>query len=125
MTDEHQEKAYQNGKKAEREAVPFLQRLFDTVELIDAGYDFLADNSIPIEVKSCQEWQATAHTTTGRRHGRFILMENQHQDLIQNNGLYMFIIHEDDGRVQVRLKRPHSITYRRGLPIKDIFPERV
>ena len=124
MTDEHQEKAYQNGKRGEREAAPFLQRLLDRIEFINAGYDYLANNSIPIEVKSCQEWQATAHTSSKRRRGRFILVEKQHQDLIESGGFYMFIVHEDDGHIRVRLKDPHHIAYKRGLSIKSVFPER-
>jgi len=106
------EKAYLNGQKAEELA----RDLYDVI--LSNG---LIDGQIvgkPVEIKACQEW----HRNGGKRcRGRFVLEREQHDYLIENNGLYLFVVFAEDGGVMSKLVRAEDVQFKRKLSWPAIF----
>lgn len=76
-----------------------------------APIDLILPDGMPVEVKACARWIGTAHTSTGRRRGRFVFMASQHRRLIHSGGYYLLVLLESSGAV-ARVKT---------VPAEDIF----
>lgn len=63
---------------------------FDYKGLID-----LTINGVRVEIKSCQDKIKDNHNSAGTRSGRFCFKDIQHQELIENQGEYILLVHRD------------------------------
>jgi len=84
-----------NGQWAEAYAYNRLLHMYpnERVLFVDTLYDILIEG-VPVEVKSCQRYVKAVDRRGGKRRGRFKLEKEQHEYLIKNNGLYLFIVHD-------------------------------
>lgn len=99
------QQARANGIIGERVVENLLDCTVDTNALIDVfvGLD------VPLEVKTCVRWSRSAHTTTGRRRGRFTLLPEQHRRLLSNNGYYAFCLLDDCDIVKIKVVRATEV----------------
>lgn len=87
-------KAKRNGDITEELAKKFLRQFFSKIiQNFSVFYDFLVNESTPIEVKSCQAHIEDYSLPTRVRKGRFCFDEEQHKYLKKNGGYYLFIVH--------------------------------
>lgn len=105
------ERAYLNGQRAE-ELARDLYNVILSNGLIDGQID-----GKPVEIKACQEWHRNG---VGRCRGRFTLDREQHEFLVKNKGLYLFVVFTENG-VKSKLVRAAEIQYRRKLGWPAIF----
>ena len=93
MTDvTRNRKAAANGTAGEQAALLWLKtrRPQTRVKILNSLLDLLLDNTTA-EIKTCAEFIA-APEKTGRRAGRFLLNEDQHANLTDSDGLYIFVV---------------------------------
>lgn len=115
--------ASNNGKESEILAEAQLERVasqdlrvkIGSVEYVDELVDFYSENGIPIEVKSCQEWQGRADNYGDKRLGRFVLDKEQHDFLTHKQGYYFFIVKAGSLVLRAKLLRADEITFQRLL----------
>ena len=81
-------RAYDNGIVGERIAESILQLPVNSSAILD----IIPSRGPPIEVKTCQIWVKTEHTSKQRRRGRFNLAGYQHRALCAAGGYYLFIL---------------------------------
>jgi hypothetical protein len=86
----HNSTASRNGHTIESWVCDFLGIPHDPNVIADAILD-----GHPLEIKSCQEWIGDSSHTNCRRSGRFQFNEEQHKYLVENNGIYAFVVHVD------------------------------
>lgn len=92
--------AHRNGRTAETTICDYLGIEHDYKGIVDAELD-----GHPLEIKSCQEYIGDSSHNNGRRSGRFQLNEEQHQYLVENDGIYAFVVHCDGEIKRTCLKR--------------------
>lgn len=98
-TPESNRTAYQNGKFCEeklRELLPEFEYLGEEIDGV------LTFNGKPAEVKSCQR-TVINNSNTGERSGRFWFKGSQHEELIENDGVYILLVHEGEKVVSTRI----------------------
>lgn len=100
-TPESARAAQNNGKFCEeklRELLPEFEYFGESIDGI------LTFNGKPAEVKSCQR---TTHNKAGRleRSGRFWFKGSQHEELVEQDGVYIFLVHEGEKLVSSRIAR--------------------
>lgn len=81
-------RAYDNGITGERIAESILNLPVDSTAILD----IIPPRGPPIEIKTCQMWVKTEHTSKQRRRGRFNLAGHQHRALCAAGGYYLFIL---------------------------------
>lgn len=81
-------RAHDNGIVGERIAEFILQLPVDSTAILDIN----PPRGPPIEVKTCQTWVKTEHTSKQRRRGRFNIVGDQHRALCAAGGYYLFIL---------------------------------
>jgi len=109
------EKARRNGWKNEQEAMTLLFLVMDKaerIEYVNKLFDILVNDTVPVEVKSCQEWIKDSSTSTKRRRGRFWLSKEQHDYLVANNGYYFFIVELENGRKLFKLVKAEDLEFK-------------
>lgn len=89
MTTESQTAASQNGCTMEG----IIKQLYPGAKLEYTGLIDATINGVRVEIKSCQEHVRDSNNSGGTRSGRFVFNEEQHQALIENNGEYIFLVH--------------------------------
>ncbi len=105
------EKAYMNGLKAE-ELARDLYNVILSNGLVDGKID-----GRPVEIKACQEWHSNGDK---RCRGRFVLDRVQHEHLVKNGGLYLFVVFTDRG-VMSKLIEAEKIQFKRKLCWTAVF----
>jgi hypothetical protein len=100
-TPESGKVAYENGKFCEKKLLELLPEFEYFGEEIDGVLTF---NGKPAEVKSCQR---TTHYKKGScaRSGRFWFKGSQHEELVDQDGVYIFLVHEGEILVSSRIVR--------------------
>lgn len=56
-----------------------------------------AENPVPVDIKTCQEWLAVTGSNGNRRRGRFFIRRGAHERLVDLGGLYLFGVLDGDG----------------------------
>jgi len=108
-------KARRNGWKNEKEAMTLLFLVMDEaerVEYVNKLFDILVNDTVPVEVKSCQEWVKDSSNSTKRRRGRFWLSKEQHEYLVANGGYYFFIVELQDNRKLFKLVKAEDLEFK-------------
>jgi len=116
--------AKQNGMKAEEIAVQYLSTFFDDgelIEIVNSIIDIVINDSIPVEVKSCQEKIKDASESKGYRAGRFTLNKEQHNYLVSRKGYYLFIVFLENGNCLIRFVKASLIPYKQKLTWWKLF----
>jgi len=91
--------------------------LFGENAAVHALIDYQDVNGAPVEVKACRRWIRSAHVTTARRRGRFMLNGEQHAALTASGGYYLFVLLDDEGRaVSAKCTPAATVTYARLTP---------
>jgi len=109
-------KARHNGLKHEKEAMTLLFLVMDEavrLEYVNKLFDILVNDTVPVEVKSCQEWVKDSSVSTKRRRGRFQFSKEQHEYLVANNGYYFFIVELENGRKLFKLVKAEDLEFKR------------
>jgi hypothetical protein len=89
-------KARHNGEWAENTAKETLETLCYNVEVLNHTIDLRINRKVAVEVKSCQANIKARERSGRRRSGRFALEKEQHNELADQNGLYLFIVHNEN-----------------------------
>lgn len=89
MSVESQTAAAQNGCTMEH----IIQRLYPNAKLEYTGIIDATIDGVRVEIKSCQDRVRDSNNSGGTRSGRFVFSEEQHKTLIENNGEYIFLVH--------------------------------
>ena len=92
--------AYHNGKFCEKKLLELLPEFEYTGEHIDGVLTF---NGKPAEVKSCQKQILRTERKGGVRSGRFWFTDSQHEELVDQDGVYIFLVHEGKTLVSSRI----------------------
>jgi len=81
--------AKSNGETAEQFAIEEFELTPSDKKLFDA---YMGD--VPVEIKCCQKYQRNGKRNGKQTyiHGRFTLCEAQHEYLVENDGVYLFIV---------------------------------
>lgn len=98
-----------NGNWGELRALEILNEKFNDVQYVNELIDFYADDGIPIEVKTCQEWINRVDDIGELRHGRFTFVKEQHEYLLCQDGYYLFIVRNGDMIVRSRLLKADDV----------------
>jgi hypothetical protein len=96
--------ASRNGRTIESTICDYLGITHNCNDIVDAELD-----GHPLEIKSCQEYIGDSSHNNGRRSGRFQLNEEQHQYLVENDGIYAFVVHCDGEIKRTCIKKASSI----------------
>lgn len=107
-------RAKANGDFGEKAAQKLLLNRFRSVKYTNQLIDYYAENKIPIEVKTCQEYIKRGYDRKGRvkeRAGRFTFDKDQHLELIHKNGYYLFLVKNESMIVRGQLVRARDIAY--------------
>jgi hypothetical protein len=84
--------ASQNGCEMEN----IIKILYPGAQFEYRGLIDLHINGKPVEIKSCQMRTIDrSHGNNKSRSGRFIFIDFQHQHLLENNGEYILLVHEE------------------------------
>jgi hypothetical protein len=83
--------AQQNGQTMEE----IIKILYPEAKFEFRGLIDLHINGKPVEIKSCQTKTIDRSHGNKSRSGRFIFVDYQHQHLLENNGEYIFLVHEE------------------------------
>ena len=81
--------------------------------------DIVPNQGPPVEVKTCQAWVKTEHTSNNRRRGRFNLVGKQHRALYERGGYYLFVLLDDDEKPIAASCLPASSIYHPSLHSKN------
>jgi len=109
-------KAITNGTWGEQQAGRILEDKFGQVDYINDLIDYYLNDKTPIEVKTCQVRINTGIEKYPTRPGKFSLRKDQHDFLLQNNGLYIFIVKNE------RLVHGYKIVPASKIPFKMNIP---
>jgi hypothetical protein len=115
------QKAQENGEWGEQRAGKILSTKYANVQQVNDIMDFLVNHKIPIEVKTCQKLIKTGVEKYAERNGRFVLNLEQDAYLKLNNGLYIFIVKNDNLVFGYKMMAAKDIPYRRNLPWNKII----
>lgn len=103
--------ASQNGLFCEEYAKRMFPGLVWKDELCDAEY-----GNVPVDIKGCEAWYARNDMPNAtRRAGRFTLLEEQHAELMEKGGFYLFIIHIGELIVKSILVSASKIPFHRQV----------
>lgn len=108
-------RASQNGLAGERIAESLLKVPVDPIGILD----IIPTQGPPIEVKACQAWVKTEHTSNYRRRGRYNLIGTQHRALCKAGGYYLFILLDDTEKVIEISCLPATTVYHPSLQAKN------
>lgn len=97
--------AHHNGREIETT----ICQLLNIERLDEHHYDAVLDGH-PLEIKSCQERIIDSHNANKWRSGRFKLNEEQHRYLVENGGIYAFVVQVDGEIKRTCLKRADLIS---------------
>jgi len=89
MSIESQTAAATNGCTMEG----IIKQLYPGAKLEYTGLIDATIDGVRVEIKSCQERVKDSNNSGGTRSGRFVFSEDQHKTLIENNGDYIFLVH--------------------------------
>ena len=64
----------------------------------------------PLEIKSCQQYITDVGSHRNRRSGRFVFNEEQHEYLLENNGIYALVVRMGDIVIHTRLMKASLIS---------------
>lgn len=107
---EQNRKVARNGAIGERYAAIVYDTQIAVNALIDGEHQ-----GLPLEVKTSQIWVRDASNSKNRRRGRYLLDQTQHDYLLDNNGLYAFVL----------LDQAEEIIFSRLVFAKDVpMPEK-
>jgi len=81
--------AAQNGITMEN----IIRALYPQAEFEYRGLIDLSIDGVRVEIKSCQDKTKDNHNSAGTRSGRFCFNDLQHQELIENSGEYILLVH--------------------------------
>ena len=81
--------------------------------------DIVPSQGPPVEVKTCQAWVKTEHTSNYRRRGRFNLVGSQHRALCEKGGYYLFVLLDDDEKPIAASCLPASMIYHPSLQVEN------
>ena len=81
--------------------------------------DIIPPQGPPVEVKTCQIWVKTEHTSNNRRRGRFNLVGSQHRTLCEKGGYYLFVLLDDDEKPIAASCLPASSIYHPSLQVEN------
>jgi len=101
------ERARNNGDFGEF----LVEQRFKGVKYIGDLVDYLWGDKF-LEVKTCEEWQKNGRY---RCRGRFVLEKQQHEFLIKNDGLYVFVVLKENGGYSMFVRRARDIGYKRKI----------
>lgn len=76
-----------------------VERYFAVTVNTHDTIDIETDLEAPMEIKTCQEWTKTEHTTTRKRRGRFVFRTHQHKKLLDTGGYYLLMVFGENMRV--------------------------
>jgi len=108
--------ARENGENMEQ----FVADIFSVdINVYSECYDGLYNNC-PIEIKSCMNFVGDVYAMSGYRSGRFTLTKKEHEYLIENNGIYIFIV-QDTFRKRIKILRAKDIMYKKIVNWKQLF----
>lgn len=85
----------------------------------NAILDIIPTQGPPVEVKTCQAWIKTEHTSNNRRRGRFNLIGCQHRTLCEKGGYYLFVLLDDNEKPIAASCLPASAVYHPSLQTKN------
>ncbi len=91
---EHNARSSRNGTIGEKYAEIHYHTNVCQNALIDGEY-----HGRPLEIKTCQVWIFDACNACCRRRGRYYLKQDQHRALLSKNGLYAFVLLNNEGKV--------------------------
>ena len=86
---ERNKKAKLNGILGEQLSADLFAQLVLVNELLDAITD-----GRPVEIKTCQEYVKSGNQY---KHGKFVLVKKQHEELVERDGLYLFVVLRENG----------------------------
>jgi hypothetical protein len=89
-----------------------VEKLLARVLGIELQNDYVVDGmyrNTPVEIKSCQDIIQDRSHINHQRTGRFVLTHTQHQYLVENDGVYVFVVRDTDGEV-VAVKAVKAVT---------------
>ncbi len=99
-TPESAKISHDNGKLCESLVMEKLPEFEYMGEHIDGELKF---NGKKAEVKSCQKQTLRTERKGGFRSGRFWFHGSQHEELIQNDGVYILLVHEGKTLTSTRI----------------------
>lgn len=108
-----QESEYLTEALLEREVSPELRIKIGSLKYVNELIDFYSETGVPIEVKSCQEWQSRSDKHGDKRLGRFVLDKEQHRALLCKDGYYFFIVKAGSLVLRAKLMKADDITFQR------------
>jgi hypothetical protein len=108
-------RASYNGTVGESIAESILHLPVNPIAILD----IIPPQGPPVEVKTCQAWIKTEHTSNYRRRGRFNLVGSQHRTLCEKGGYYLFILLDDEKPIAASCL-PASMIYHPSLQSENI-----
>lgn len=99
-TPESAKISHDNGKLCESLVMEKLPEFEYLGEEIDGVLTF---NGKPAEVKSCQKQTLRTERKGGLRSGRFWFTGSQHGELVDQDGVYIFLVHEGETVISSRI----------------------
>ena len=109
-------RAYHHGAVGESVAESILNLPVNPIAILD----IVPNQGPPVEVKTCQAWVKTEHTSNNRRRGRFNLVGSQHRALCERGGYYLFVLLDDDEKPIAASCLPASMIYHPSLQVENI-----
>jgi hypothetical protein len=91
MSTESQTAAAQNGCNMEN----IVKALYPGARFEYTGLIDFSIDGVRVEVKSCQDKVYDNSLSGGTRSGRFCFSDLQHQNLIENSGEYILLVHKN------------------------------
>ena len=108
-------RASHHGTVGERIAESILNLPVNPIAILD----IVPNQGPPVEVKTCQAWVKTEHTSNNRRRGRFNLVGSQHRALCEKGGYYLFVLLDDDEKPIAASCLPASMIYHPSLQVEN------
>jgi len=112
---------FENGIEAEIQAQRYLEGFYEVVERVNALIDFVVDHNQPVEVKSCQARIKRCDAKRRSKNGRFKLKLTQHTYLLENNGLYLFVVSYEDKRSRILLMPAKLLPFQKQYSWYRVF----
>lgn len=63
----------------------------------------------PVEIKSCQEKVCDSSHSNSVRSGRFAISKEQHDHLLENDGIYIFVVHDNGDIVRTKVAQAEEL----------------
>ena len=108
------------NKKAKNNGIigeSIAKSAFDDFEFLNGLIDARLNGRLA-EIKTCSEWQSNGRC---RCRGRFVLEEDQHRKLLENDGFYIFIVLMNDGSKRIKLVAAKDVEFKRKISWMKIF----